>query len=134
MSHKRLFVAATIIACIIIAGFVLSVPHTRDTPAELAAPTASERVPEVALHDVYRKGVHTITGSLTVPNACVTVSASASPASDGSTIVVAVTTTDDGDVCLQRSHTVRFSTTVTAPANVPITASVNGIAATTTAL
>ena len=61
MNHKRLWIAAAIIALVIVGGFVLSVPHTRDIGHPAAAQTAAASVPAVTLHDVYTKGVHTIT-------------------------------------------------------------------------
>jgi hypothetical protein len=133
MSQKRLWVAAAIIGLVIILGFILSVPHTRDLPRP---PEESEAkvvaIPTVTLHDAYKKGTHTITGSLLAPNACGTVSAQASLAGEG--IVVAITLSTDSEVCLELPTRINFSTTIAAPAQLPISASVNGSAATTTAL
>lgn len=137
MSQKRLLVVATIIASVILVGFVLSVPHTRDLPVESLALKASPVIPEVALRDVYRKGVHTITGSIEVPDACTAVSAQASRIGDASStesILVEISMPEDSGICLERSTEARFSATVTAPAGLPMTATVNGVAATTTVL
>lgn len=137
MSHKRLFVVATIIACIIIASFVLSVPHTRDIPAEQSALSTVPVVPAVTLRDVYKKGVHTITGSVEAPDACTLVSAQASLIGDASStqsILVEVSLSEDSGVCLERTTTMRFGATLAAPAGLPITATVNGAQATTTIL
>lgn len=137
MSHTRLFVVATIIAGIIIASFVLSVPHTRDIPAELSAFSAAPAVRAVTLRDTYKKGKHTITGSIEAPDACAVVSAQASLVGDASStqsILVEVSMSEDSDICLERVTTVRFSADIAAPARLPITATVNGVAATTTVL
>jgi hypothetical protein len=134
MSHKRLLIAATIIALIIIASFALSVPHTRDVPSASSPAAEKQSVPEVALRDTYRKGVHTITGSIEVPNVCTSVSAEASVVGAGTSIAVNVSTVEDSGVCLERKSSFRFSTTLTAPAGLPVTATVNGVLATTTDL
>ncbi len=132
MSHKRLLVAATIIASIILAGFVLSVPRTSEITPESSTESTTLGVPEVKIRDVYKKGVHTITGSIEAPDACTTVSAEAILVGEG--ILVEISMPEDSGICLERPSTVRFSTTVTAPAKIPITANVNGVAASTTEL
>jgi len=66
MSHKRLWIAAAIIAIALIAGFALSVPHTSDITQE-PAKIESEVIPSVTIRDVFKKGTHTITGTIEVP-------------------------------------------------------------------
>lgn len=137
MSHKRLSVVATIIAGIIIASFVFSVPHTRDIPAEMPDEEAALDVPSVSIRDSFKKGVHTITGSIEAPDACTTVSAQAMLAGDASStegILVEISMPEDPGICLERATLLRFSTTISAPAQLPITATVNGMQATTTVL
>ncbi|MDP2651617.1 MAG: hypothetical protein Q8O94_00580 [bacterium] len=137
MNHMRLWAAAAIIALIVIAGFVLSVPHTRDVAQTETSQDSVVSVPSVTVHDTFKKGVHTITGSLEVPNACVIVSAQAVLVGDASSpegILVALSLSDDGGVCLQVPTRTSFSATIATPARVPITATVNGVTATTTAL
>ncbi len=135
MSHMRLWAAAAIIALVIIVGFVFSVPRARDgahPPKTLASTVVT---PPVSIHDVFKKGVHTITGSLETPTACSTASAHASLTSgDTPAILVAVTLATSDGICLQVPTAVKFSTTVSAPARTPVTATVNGEAATTTML
>lgn len=133
----RLRAAAGIIALIIFGGFILSVPRTRDGNAVPKEEVATVTTSSVTLRDTYKKGVHTISGSLEVPNACVSASAEASAvggADDASGILVAITLTSGEGVCLQLPTQVKFSTTVSAPAALPLTATVNGVAATTTVL
>lgn len=137
MSHKRLFIVATIIAGIILAGFVLSVPHTRDVPAELSSENVTLGVPSVTVRDSFKKGVHTIAGSIEAPDACTTVSAQAMLMGDASStesILVDIAMSEDSGICLERATTVRFGATIAAPAQLPITATVNGAPATTTVL
>ncbi|MCX6787535.1 MAG: hypothetical protein NTY93_03410 [Candidatus Kaiserbacteria bacterium] len=137
MNHTRLLSAAVIIALVIIVGFVLSVPHTRDSALTDLSQTKTANIPTVALHDVFKKGVHTITGSLNAPNACAAITAKASLVGDASNatgILVAISMSEDtDDVCLQLPTRMNFSVTISAPASLPLTATVNGFVATTTA-
>jgi len=134
MSHKRLWMSASIIAVVIIVGFVLSVPHTSEVP-RTDLPETIVPVPTVTLHDSFKKSLHTITGSLMAPNACTTVTASATvigSASSTQSILVSISMPEDTGVCLQLPTRITFSTTIVAPAQLPLTATVNGSVATTT--
>lgn len=134
MNNKRLWISAGIIAFVVLVVFVFSAPHTRDLGVKPSS-LATENVPAVALHDSFKKGLHTITGSLVVTNACTVVSASASlttDVSDTESILVAISTLSDSGICLQQPTRVDFKTTVSASANLPITATVNGSSASTT--
>ena len=130
----RLGAAAAIIAIVIFISFVLSVPHTQDGNVE--APSQKVAViPGVTLRDSYRGGVHTITGSLLLPNACTTPAAQAFLSGEASTtqsIVVAITFETDTGVCLQVPTRAAFEAKLTAPSGLPITATVNGSIASTT--
>lgn len=134
MSQKRLWVAAAIIALVIVAGFLFSVPHTREVVP--AIPTQNTLViPSVTLHDAFSKGTHTITGSVEAPNACTTVTATAHLEGDASStesISVALSMPPDTGVCLEMPTRMNFSTTIAAPALLPITATINGAVASTT--
>lgn len=137
MSHTRLWIAATIIASVIVAGFLFSVPHTSNVALSEEPEAASPAAPSVALRDVFKKGVHTITGSVEVPDACATASVQALLEGDTPEtrrIVVAVSLEESEGVCLELPTRADFSATLAAPAGVPLTATVNGAAATTTAL
>ena len=134
MSRTHLWISAGIIALVVFVAFALSVPHTRDVGMKKVQGTAPS-VPVVALHDVFKKGVHTISGSIIVPNACTPVSATASLVGDASStqsILVALTFQSDSGICLQVPTSAAFETTLAAPAKLPIQASVNGAAASTT--
>jgi hypothetical protein len=134
MNHKRLYLAAAIIAGVLVLGFLLSVPRVRD--GEVVKETVENKtIPPVALRDTYKKGTHTITGTVTAPNACATLSTSATTTGDpAGAIVVEFTLTEGGGVCLQVPTPLKFSTTVASPEGLPISATVNGAVATTTAL
>lgn len=134
MNHTRLWVAATIIAVVVITSFVLSVPHTQDVGQVATMPSVIE-VPIVTLRDAFSKGVHTITGSIEAPNACTSVIAESSltgAASSTEGILVSISMLADNGICLQLPTRASFQTTISAPANVPITVTVNGAVATTT--
>jgi hypothetical protein len=136
MIRTRLWGAAGIIALIVIGGFVLSVPHTRDIVETKVAVQATS-TPVVVLRDAYKKGVHSLSGSLLAPNACATVSAEASlqgDASSSQSILLNITMSDDTGVCLQLPTKVSFDTTIQAPAGIPITSLINGAPATSTPL
>lgn len=136
MNHMRLWAAAGIITLIVVLGFMLSVPHTRDAALPLT-PQAEAAVPSVMLRDSFKKGVHTITGSILMPNACATLAADAimtGSASSTQAIVVEITTENDTGVCLQIPVAANFSVTIPAPASLPITATVNGSVASTSVL
>lgn len=127
----RLLAAAVVIALVVIAGFVLSVPRARDGALPALSQTEEASTPAISLHDTFKKGVHTIAGSLTVPNACTTVTAQAT---FGENILIALSVPEDTNVCLQVPTKINFSVTISAPANVPITATVNGSPATVVTL
>ncbi|MFA5942136.1 MAG: hypothetical protein WC798_00470 [Candidatus Paceibacterota bacterium] len=136
MSHTRLWIAAAIIVFFLIVSFVFSVPRTGDVAQAPLSRAEVTHTPSVALRDSFKKGVHTITGSLEAPNACTSVGAEASLAGEGSEsgILVALTLVDDGGVCLQVPTRATFSATISAPVDLPIFATVNGSIATTSRL
>lgn len=131
MTHTRLWIVATIIAGIILAGFVLSVPHTRDISEPVSSTEATITPPVVKVRDTYKKGTHTITGSVEAPNACTVLSAAAvyDEAASAPAIRIALSMPKDTGICLQQSVALTFSVTVGAPANMPITATVNDMEA-----
>lgn len=134
MNRKRFWAAAAIISVLILVGFIFSVPHTRDLQVKQAA-LPIPPVPVVTLHDTYKKGTHTITGTVSVPNACTPIKAQANPigtASSTTSIQMVITYSADAGLCLQVQTPVHFETTVVAPSNIPITANVNGQVASTT--
>jgi hypothetical protein len=136
MRHIRLRITATIIGCIILAVFLLSAPHTREIVNKESSISIASTTPVVPLSDSYKKGVHTITGLITAPTVCTTLSVDASLIDRDSTpsILLTLSLPKDVGICLQRETSLRFSKTITAPANLPIITTVNGVVASTTAL
>lgn len=134
MSQRRLLLSAMIIIGVVLVGFVLSVPHARDLGKPPSSDDESRITPVVTIRDSYKRGVHTITGSVTAPNACTTISAEASlvGASSTESILVALSLPKDSGVCLQIPTPLTFSVTVEASARLPIRATVNGTVASTT--
>lgn len=138
MTHMRLLASSAIIAATILITFAISVPRVRDIPVEPVISSAEKEttVPIVTLNDSFKKGLHTITGSTETPNACTQVSAKASIVGDASgtqNILVEISTQPDSGVCLQVPAQTNFQTTISAPADLPITTTVNGSGASTTA-
>lgn len=132
MSHTRLWIAVAIIALVVLVSFVLSVPHTRDVQ-EGPVLESIAKIPSVTLQDIFKKGLHTITGSIETPNACTVVSADASIIGDASStesILVAISMPDDAGTCLQLPTPVTFKTTISTLADLPLTVTVNGVTAT----
>ena len=131
---SRLSTAAAIIAGGILVLFVLSVPRTRELPL----PTRQDEkasTPVVILHDVYKKGLHTLTGAVIAPDACATVLARATRTGTASTspaIALMLTLREDAGICLSVPTRITFSTTLAAPNSLPLVVTVNGIEATTT--
>lgn len=135
MNHRRLWVAAAIIGLIILAGFFLSVPHTRDLPVAQVTSATASAVPVVTFRDVFKKGTHTISGSIMAPNACMAVSSAAhlaGVATSSQSIQVELTMPPDTGICLQVPTKIPFQTALAAPAHLPVTITVNGVPATST--
>jgi hypothetical protein len=134
MNQRRLWVAAAIIAVVIIGGFALSVPHTRDIIEPPKVSVISPSIAVATLRDVVKKGVHTISGSVLAPNACSSATASATlkgEASTTQTILVEITVPADSGICLEVPTTVPFQVTLAAPARLALSVMVNGTLATT---
>lgn len=136
MTHTRLWIAATIIAPIVLTGFLLSVPRAGDVLEVSELPIVTN-VPLVTLRDTFKKNLHTITGSIEAPNACTTVTTEASivgNASSTENILIAISMPSDKGVCLQLPTRVTFQTTISAAAQLPIIVTVNGAPATVSSI
>lgn len=139
MNHPRLKIAAGFIACIILVAFLSSIVRTRTAVAPEAMPQ-TERVaipsaPLLSVDTTYKKGVYTITGFITAPDACTMPVADARLQGDASSterIMVDVELIEDVGICLEIPSDVEFETELEAPADLPIDVSVNGVFATTT--
>lgn len=137
MFQTRLWAAAFIIAVVVVGGFFLSVPRAGEVrDLEPVAAVTAAAVPVVSVSDAYKKGVHTLSGSVTAPDACTSVSAEASVADASSTsprILLELTMPEDTGMCLEVPTEVSFSTAVEAPSDAALEVRVNGAAASTTA-
>ena|SRR3989344_5360902 len=131
--NVRLTIVAVILALVIFVGFVISVPRASEVrEAELAGGVA---VPDVTLEDTYKKGTHTLSGTVRAPDACTTASASATFASaTDAMILLDISMPPSTGMCLTVPTDVEFETTVDAPAETPVRVLVNGATASTTLL
>jgi hypothetical protein len=136
MNPSRLWIVASIIAVLILASFVLQVPHTRDILENSSLSSAPTTTPAVTLRDTFKKGKHTITGSIDAPNPCTSLTTNVTLVGSASTtenIQIDITIPPDSGVCLQQVSKLPFSASIAAPADLPIIVTVNGIVATTIA-
>ena len=134
VTRMRLWVSAAIIGVVVLIAFALSVPHTTDLKVEKKL-VETPAIPVVVVKDVFKKGVHTISGSLVVPNACTPVSASATLTGDASStqsILLTLVSETASGICLQIPTKAPFQTTLTAPARLPLHVTANGVTASTT--
>ena len=134
MNHTRFWIFAAIVVFVIIIGLVFSVPHVHDV-VRVPAPRVTTTMPIVTVHDTFKKGIHTIAGSIEAPDACTIVTPTAileGNASSTESILIAISMPADTGVCLQIPTVMSFSTTIAAPPQIPITATVNGSVASTT--
>lgn len=135
MKFTRLWVVATILGVCIFVGFVLSVPRARDSAEEVQQELGTESPPSVAIRHIFKKGIHTIVGSIDAPNVCTSLSVQATLAAEESDgILLEVFLAEPSGVCLERRVPMNFSTTIAAPEGTPIAVTVNGSPATTTDL
>jgi hypothetical protein len=132
MNNLRLWLATGISVVILGIVFFYSVPRTSDIPTESLAFVIEAESPSVELKDVFKAGVHTITGSVEANNACASVSAEAfyeEKETEDAHIRVAVTITPYEGVCLELPTRMNISTKVSAPAKLPLIVSVNDLPA-----
>jgi hypothetical protein len=129
MNHRHLWGAAAIIALVVIGGFLLSVPHTARDVVK-APPPSVPGVPLVTVRDTYKKGKHTLAGSLLAQNACASVTATST--ANGDSILIDIALTIPEGVCLEYPTRVSFTNTLNAPADLPLVVRVNGVLASTT--
>lgn len=131
MRHSRLWLVASIIILVVLGGFLLSVPHTQEgKELALSAIDTSEQGSLVSIHDAFKKGKHTINGFVEVLNYCNTLSVDTqyvSIASSTEHISLELTLSEEPGICLQVPKRIEFSTTITAPENLPIEAFLNGV-------
>ncbi len=126
--YSRTRLAIGVLIGIIAFSFFFSVPRTRDIVESTVLTTAMSEAPDVSLQDVFKKGVHTLTGSVEAQNACANLSVEALHEDAGAPeahIRVAITLTPYEGTCLQLPTRMRFSAQISAPAKLPVVATVN---------
>ena len=127
MMYSRSRLAIGVLIGILAFSFFFSVPRTRDV-IEQSLPVVAPEAPSVSVQDTFKKGSHTITGSVEAPNACATIHAEAlyeNAETPDARIHIVITMTPYEGTCLQLPTRMRFSVTVSAPAKLPIIATVN---------
>lgn len=134
--NTRLALIALVIVLVLVCGFWLFTPRAPKvpTPAPARAAIAASTTPAVSLTDSYKKGVHTLSGSVMAPDACAQVTATAAFAtSTGSQeIDLELSLPATQGVCLEVPTEAAFKTTVAAPSGLPVVVELNGVIATTT--
>lgn len=134
MKYSRLWISAVIIAVVVLISFAFSVPRAYDgiKPTET---TITPVAPFVTVRDIFKKGTHTISGSIEAPNACTTIDTQVLYiASSTEHILVTISMPEDVGICLEVPAVLKFSATVDAPAGLPTIVMVNGMTASTTSL
>ncbi len=129
MNYPRFYLVIGILVAVLAFVFLFSVPRTYDDVDEQIIVVSETEAPKVSLKDVFKKGAHTLTGSIEAPNACASVDAEAMYEKDVSgeeRISIAITLTQHDGICLQLPTQLRFSESVSAPADLPISVTVNG--------
>lgn len=102
-------------------------------PSKETGTAAGAAISDIRITDTYKKGVHTIRGTATVPTACTRLSAAASVPDASSTLIrVDLSAQIDEGMCLAVPTAVPFTLTATASAGVPVEIYANGTLATTT--
>lgn len=131
--RKWIFIGILLGVLIIAFGiFVLRISEST-VPHEAEPQETGSAITDIHFTDTYRKGIHTIKGTATVPTACVEFSADITAPSGTSTpIRVDLSAPADSGICLELATSVSFNLSVTAPAEAPIAIYTNGMLATST--
>ena len=131
----RIWILLGVFLGILIIAFGIFAIRISESTAPTATSTDTGAAPITDIHflDSYKKGVHTIKGTATVPNACITLSAAiTAPSGTSSPIRIDLNAPADSGICLQAPTANSFSLSVTADQGVPIAIYANGVLATTT--
>lgn len=118
-------VLVAITVCALVFAFFIPLFKARApvTEEEVRANTLS---PEITLDDAYEKGVHTITGSVPVPNPCTTIEPSIELIASTSIRVDIIVIPAEG-LCVQTLDEKKFKLSIEAPETSDIEVYVNGI-------
>jgi hypothetical protein len=129
-------IALGLFVIIAVAVLIVTFPTPHDTAPVAPKPVTVETLakkPVVPVRDIYKKGTHTITGSLDLPNPCSTVSVeSMLEGEPPERILILLTVLTDEGICVQEKTATPFETSLTAPEGVPLRVLVNGSEASVT--
>ncbi len=131
MTTRRVAGATIIILLVLILGFTLSVPRIQDVAEESETLRTEESVtvPTLTLERSYRRGTHTLTGTLLVDTYCtmVTTEAVVTPEDvSPSVITLKLATEEVAGVCLMLAEERSFSVSIEAPEDSMVEVFVNG--------
>lgn len=130
MTTRRVTGSALIILLVLFLGFTLSVPRTKDIVEEGDALQTQESHPQptLSLERSYRRGTHTLTGTLLVDTRCTKLTTEVEVTPEGivpPTITLRLATEDTAGVCLMLSEERAFSITADAPEDATVLVFVN---------
>lgn len=133
----RIWIGVGVFLGVLIIAFAFFVFRITEGPV---TPTVSEPAVTIIsdvrnVADTYKKGVHTVHGTVTVPTACTEIEANASVDSESSStpvIRVDLSAESDTGTCLMLPTNKTFSVQATLTGSAPIAVYVNGVLATTT--
>jgi hypothetical protein len=131
----RTWILVGVFLGVFIIAFGIFVFRITEGPAPVLAPSEGNGAAITNIHytDSYKKGVHTIRGTATVPTACVAFSSTITgPTGSSTAIRIDLTAPTDTGMCLELPTAVSFNGSITADQNVPIAIYANGTLATTT--
>ncbi len=124
---SRNHIIGAVLVVLVLALGVFFTFTSRDGDPEVVEETAA---PSVNVESEYEEGVHYITGTVSVPDRCISVIPSSTLLPDGVMRVDLSLSPDEG-LCLELPTEVEFSTEVEAPEEAPLEVYVNGTKAQT---
>jgi hypothetical protein len=129
MNRTWIGIGGVLLVLIIVFAFFVLRTSEGTMPAKATAP---ETIQIERIKDVYKKGVHTISGVALVPTACTKIDTVATTTAAG--IVVNIASVSDTGMCLELPSEIPFSVTATAPQTATTNVYLNSKLATSTSL
>lgn len=127
----RIWIGVGAFLGVLIIGFAFFVFRISEGPVPSPSPKASTtEISDVHVSDTYKKGVHTVKGTATVPTACTTLTATSSVIEEASTsesiIRIDLSAEPDTGTCLKLPTEMKFSITQSADHGASIAVYANG--------
>jgi hypothetical protein len=122
---KRVLIGGALI--IVVLALSYAVFAWQKVEAPIAPVPSTSEVSQVSLSNSFEEGFHTISGEIIVDDACRTLTTEA--ITEGNTIRVDITVSEDEDICLERKTLHTFTVEIEAPESAPINVFVNGVVA-----